>query len=380
MGDNMLAEFTVSNYRNFSSPITIDFSKVHDYAFNKKNCVRNGLLSKAIIYGPNASGKSNFGYALFDIVGVLTDKERIVYQKDHHSFLNADTSEKTAKFKYVFYMNEDTKIIYSYEKTNPDTLYSESMQVNDSVVFSYDFSHSKFIVRDLNSIDAGNLNFEYYENNMSILRYIANNTNQLEGSVVKFIMNFVSNMLWFRCLQENGYIGVMKGSESIDDFIIRNGLVKEFQSFLFEMADISVELEVASPVGENKAMLIEKHKRTPLSFSIVSSSGTNALKLLFYWSKRFDSLSFLFMDEFDAFYHFALARKVMEYIVKLNNVQAVFTTHNSYLASNEILRPDCYFVLDHGKLVSFADSTDRELREGHNIEKLLRGGEFQVGT
>ena len=82
------------------------------------------------------------------------------------------------------------------------------------------------------------------------------------------------------------------------------------------------------------------------------------------------------MDEFDAFYHFELARKVISYVCGFDNMQTVFTTHNSYLASNEVLRPDCYFVLNDGNLTSFADCTDRELREGHNLEKMLRNGEF----
>ena len=82
------------------------------------------------------------------------------------------------------------------------------------------------------------------------------------------------------------------------------------------------------------------------------------------------------MDEFDAFYHFDLAKNVLKYIIAMDNIQAVFTTHNSYLASNDIMRPDCYFTLKNGKLTSFVDSTEREIREGHNLEKLLRNGEF----
>ena len=65
-------------------------------------------------------------------------------------------------------------------------------------------------------------------------------------------------------------------------------------------------------------------------------------------------------------------------MLKNETIQAIFTTHNSFLASNDLLRPDCYFVLEHGELRSFADSTDRELREGHNLEKMLRSGEFDV--
>ena len=83
MGDNMLVKFSVSNYKNFQDPISIDFTATHDYKFNTK-CVHNGLLSKIIIYGNNASGKSNFGFALFDIVGLLTDKNTDPKQKDQH--------------------------------------------------------------------------------------------------------------------------------------------------------------------------------------------------------------------------------------------------------------------------------------------------------
>ena len=57
-------------------------------------------------------------------------------------------------------------------------------------------------------------------------------------------------------------------------------------------------------------------------------------------------------------------------------MQTILTSHNTYLANNELLRPDCYFMLNKGKLTSFSDSTDRELREGHNLEKMLRQGEF----
>jgi hypothetical protein len=58
------------------------------------------------------------------------------------------------------------------------------------------------------------------------------------------------------------------------------------------------------------------------------------------------------------------------------NYQTILTSHNTNLLSNRIMRPDCYFILTPDKLVSFANATDRELREGHNLEKLYVSGEF----
>lgn len=377
LGDNMLLKFTVSNYKNFQDPITLNFTDTHDYKFNTK-CVKNGLLSKVIIYGPNASGKSNLGYALFDIVGLLTDKHTEPRQLDEASFINADSDNDIAKFEYYF-KKDDHIIRYAYEKASPKDIVYEELYIDDCKVYSYNFKNSQSDFVQMSLIGADSLNFEYFEKNFAVLRYIANNTIQQEGSYVKFIMNFVSHMLWFRSLQENGYIGLTTGTDGISEWIIDHGLVKEFQKFLHNIAGIDIELDVLvtqSPIPMR--LLFEKHKNCPLAFDQAASNGTRALQLLFYWSQRFNEVSFLFMDEFDAFYHYELARNVIKKIVDLDNIQAVFTSHNSYLASNEILRPDCYFVLSKGKLISFADSTDRELREGHNLEKLLRNGEFDA--
>lgn len=222
------------------------------------------------------------------------------------------------------------------------------------------------------------MTLDFFEGNFPLLRHVANNTIQKEGSHVRFIMNFVSHMLWFRSLQENGYIGLKTGSENLNTWIIENNLTKEFENFLLKLAGIRTNLEVAS-VQVNQLpvkLLVDKHEAHNLLFDNIKSSGTSALQLLFYWSRSFKDVSFLFMDEFDAFYHFELARKVIEYVVSFDNMQTIFTTHNSYLASNEVLRPDCYLTLNNGKLKSFVDSTVRELREGHNLEKMLRNGEF----
>ena len=54
-------------------------------------------------------------------------------------------------------------------------------------------------------------------------------------------------------------------------------------------------------------------------------------------------------------------------------MQAIFTTHNSSLLSNRLLRPDCYFFLENGSMFSYLEKAEnREIREGHNLEKIYR--------
>ena len=82
------------------------------------------------------------------------------------------------------------------------------------------------------------------------------------------------------------------------------------------------------------------------------------------------------MDEFDAFYHYELATSVLRYINEKKNIQTVLTSHNTYLISNELMRPDCYFMLNNGKVNSFADRTMKTIRQAHNLEKMFRNGFF----
>ena len=63
-------------------------------------------------------------------------------------------------------------------------------------------------------------------------------------------------------------------------------------------------------------------------------------------------------------------------MLKKTNSQILLTTHNTALLTNELLRPDCYFICSKDKIVNTHNATEKELREGHNLEKLYRGGTF----
>ena len=117
-----------------------------------------------------------------------------------------------------------------------------------------------------------------------------------------------------------------------------------------------------------------------MGFFEVASSGTKALALFYFWYQRLkeeNSVSFLFIDEFDAFYHHSLSKTLVEKLKELENTQVILTTHNTSIISNELLRPDCYFLMYPDRITSLAKSTTKELREAHNIEKMYRAGFFE---
>lgn len=66
----MLKKFTLRNYKNFKNEISIDFENIAGYQFNM-DCLYEGTIGKMLIYGRNATGKTNLGNALLDIVATM---------------------------------------------------------------------------------------------------------------------------------------------------------------------------------------------------------------------------------------------------------------------------------------------------------------------
>lgn len=48
------------------------------------------------------------------------------------------------------------------------------------------------------------------------------------------------------------------------------------------------------------------------------------------------------------------------------------TTHNTSILTNDLLRPDCYFLMKKDIIRSLSKRTSKELREAHNIEKCIK--------
>jgi AAA15 family ATPase/GTPase len=108
----MLTKFSVSNFKGFNQGFVFDFSDTNGYEFNK-SCVKNGIVNNALIYGHNGVGKSNLGFAIFDIIGHLTDKK--TSDLEYAVYLNALNPADYATFRFEFLI-EGQKIVYEYQK------------------------------------------------------------------------------------------------------------------------------------------------------------------------------------------------------------------------------------------------------------------------
>lgn len=367
----MLKLFEVSGFKNFKETIRLDFSDVRDYKFNT-DCITDGLLGKILIYGKNAIGKSNLGLAMFDIVSHLSTKNISPGLYDY--YLNVASLNDFAEFHYVFRFDQDL-VDYRYRKNEYQSLTYEKLYLNGSLLYEFDYQKERGTTDGIRAL-APTLNWAFLDTDC-ILKYVINNTILSEDHPLRRMLRFVCNMLWFRSLGENLYIGYKTKSHDFFDFMFEDDTLQEFEDFLHS-AGVEENLTVLRDTDGKKRLYFATE--TPLPFLKVASSGTRSLYTFFYWYKTAKDMSLMFIDEFDAFYHYELAKGIMPVLKKMTNTQVILTSHNTNLMTNRILRPDCYFILTKDKLTSVANATTRELREGHNLEKMYLDGAFTKRT
>lgn len=365
----MLKCFTVEGYRNFSTPVSFNFAASRDYQFAENN-VKNGTVKTALLIGRNASGKSNFGSALFDIT--LGFPKAFDYSgQDDRLFLNADCGRGAARFTYVFEF-DGREINYCYEKTSPTTWLHESLSIDKKRIFDFNNESGVFEENHLERIGAAGINFEFSDTSLSLLSYITSSLPTNVLGVLAELRRFVSRMRLIRM-----DVFRLKGFETrkVIDKIIRENKVAKFESFIRNFG-VDESLIVIKE-SDGLPVLYFNHPMRCIPFVEACSSGTRTLVKLFSELELNESASFLFIDEFDAFCHFEMAESLLKFFASKASCQILCSTHNTSLVKNGVMRPDCvYQISAKNGIRTLADSTDRELRLGNNIEKLLRAGEF----
>ena len=339
-----------------------------------------------LIYGKNATGKTNLGRALVDIAFLMIVEPVYV---ENSMILNADSSEDYAKFSYTFGFGDD-EIIYQYTRFSNRELRDEELIINGISVFKCDFLSGKYDFNNLKYIDAETANVERYLQSLEVeetveenrkdrlpfLKWLIGNVALKNDSVLNRLINYVRGMMVitigngmpYRSRRMNdGFYEYLEDSENLNDL----------EEFFNEMG-IECKLALKKLPDDHNELYFAHEKLIP--FLSNASSGTLALltlyrRLIF----RVKEASLVYLDEFDAFYHYEMAQNVIQFLKKkYPRCQIIMTSHNTNLMTNRLMRPDCLFILSSsGTLTSLCNATQRELREGHNLEKMYISGEFE---
>lgn len=353
-----LRKFEVENFRGFKDRFTFDLTHIYDYDFHTE-LIQNGIVQKGLIYGKNGSGKTNLGLALFDIT--LLFLHTPIKEEYLSGYTNLETDSSIAYFHYEFYDNGKT-YDYTYGKKCWNQLAYENLSIDGKLYFSYDYEHKEVLL-------PSSYSFSSLKKDISFLSYLK------EDPLITPLLSFIQNMVWLNFSSfPNDKRDIKDPIFTVDDVIFQLHKEKEFESFLKENG-FSYQLIMKE---ENEHHVLYVHfPKEDIPFSSIASSGMESLYLYFYLSLRLKEVSFLFLDEFDAYYHFKTAEKLAKLIFERKDLQVFMISHHTYLLKNAFTRPDCCFLLSNGHIRSLSDSTDKEIQEAHNLEKMYRNGAFE---
>ncbi len=362
----MLVKFSVKNYKQFKDEIIFDLS-AGNYEFNNE-CVKNGVVKTALIYGENGTGKTNFTKAITDLVSHLGIS---LIKNFDDVYLSADANDGLVKFDFEFLFNKD-KVNYRYSKNFFQAICDETLLVNDNVIVNY--SVGKPI--EINGLVGTDYLLRKIPDtqDISAINYIYSNTvlstaNHLNMALIKLV-EYVRSI----CIIDTRLLT----TQHIQNNIISNGNLLKFNEFLNQNGvDCSLEH------GETTSLYQEiffKYDKCSLPFAKVASRGTIDLACFYYFWQFLENNenSLVIIDEFDASYHFKLSKNIVNKLKELPNTQVILTTHNTNLLNNDLIRPDCGFIIDGKQIKALQHCTKRELRHAHNLEKMYKAGSFNV--
>jgi AAA15 family ATPase/GTPase len=333
-----------------------------------------------LIYGYNGVGKSNLGLAIMDIIIHLTDKERTPLL--NKNYRNAETDSDIVEFIYQFKFN-GLIVEYQYGKTAPESIVYEHLSIDNKQIVSYNRNTGEKLTINLPGTEM--LNKDINKIPISVIKYIKSNAvlqESPETAVFLAFLSFVDRMLFFRNLDDRAYAGYSVGVGKLFDDIIEKKHFDDFKDFLKE-AELPSNLAYQKVGDQYKVFfnyITDSADTNLIDFFQNCSTGMKSLCVFYYWLQfvRFSKTppSFIFIDEFDAFYHQSLSEFVVREIKKINNCQFILTTHDTSVMSNDILRPDCLFLMGKNKLKSLSILSEKEIRFAHNVEKMYRSGAF----
>lgn len=369
---------------NFADKLEIDFGRVGGYQFNPE-CITNENISKMLIYGRNATGKTNLGKALLDISNNMSAIRFLSSQKG--TYLNADSNEKMASFTYVFQF-DDNEITYRYKKLSEYQLLDEELFFDGKRIFYFNFETKESDFEGLDEIEAETVNIDRYllamglnkgedeeAQTLPLLRWVINNTVLKENSILLKLDDFISRMAMITVGSGGGLYRPRRFYDTFFETLDESNGLKDFEDFLNIMG-IKCSLVLKSLPDGQKELYFQHERLVP--FMETAASGTLSLLNLYRRLIMGKDSSLLYMDEFDAFYHYEMSVNVIRFLKKkYPECQIIMTTHNTNLMTNRLMRPDVLFILSRkGTLTALCDATERELREGHNLEKMYISGEF----
>lgn len=407
----MLVQFTFDNFRSIKDQVT--FSMVS--GLNNRHSViktRNySLLPSAVIYGANASGKSNIVRAL-DYMKAMVLNVRKVFQStdtlNHEPFrLSTETMNASSSFEVIF-LNNQVKYRYGFE-ADSTTVYSEWLFADEkgkeARLFFRDSDTGEFYVNPEKFKEGKGL--KVLPNSLFVWK-----CDQEGGQVARSILEWFKKVNHLNGMRPSDYLlytlNQMKNPEFYEeikrlvtsaDFGIDDLKHREDKVPVNEIDNLPVPKEIRDTMLANASPLVKLGARTihvkydeagaPVGFEEfdLTSDESEGTKKYFCLSAPFiDTLrngKVLLVDELDASLHPLLTMALISLFnnpdINTRNAQLIFVSHDTNLLNQKLFHKSQIWFTEKDRfgsthLHSLVDY--KNVRATDNLEKHYIQGKY----
>lgn len=385
----MLIEFSVNNYKSIKDDLTLNMMDL-------KNSSK--ALPSAVLYGANASGKSNVLHAMKMMRRIVLNVDRIMLSTDKLPYnpfrLSSQTESAPTSFDVVF-EKEFKKYKYGFSY-NSKEIVSEYLMVYESArpTTIYEFEKNVFkpnskipslkkIVKpqnflylweaDKQNVEPAKVVLEWFD---ELIHISFDDEGGLRGVFSQKWLDFLDEktqkdmIVAFLQTADTGIKDVLKDS---------SGLEKQKR----KMADGSFEVFfVDSPqsvITIHEKFGKNKQKEGVAYFDLFKDESTGTKKMFFIAELFIMALqygSILFLDEMDANLHPILTRELIEFFnnpeINTLGAQLVFTSQDTNLLDLSLLKKEQIYFVEKDRfggshLASLSDYNN--VRNSDKVEK-----------
>lgn len=407
----MLIQFSFKNYKSFRDDTVLDMSatKITEHGDRVISIGKEKLLPTAAIYGANASGKSNVIEAFRFMTTYVLESFAYGGENDNGKnnqkrltrkpFLFDECSRNQVSSFEVYYITseeEGCKTI-NYGFALDDNGVTEEW-LNVKAKTSKEFR--RVFYRDEQELDLKGIPTKSQENIKIALEketLVVSLGAKLKIAKFKMIRDWFLgvNFTNFGNPLENAFLSRLVPERFADDKEVQKNVVDYFASF--DPSVIDFDVQKLKNENDEEFLKIDAIHRVAGSDKTVSipleeeSDGT--LKMFALYPPLQAVLKtggLLFVDELNARLHPLLVRNFLIAFlnpeINKNHAQIVFTTHDAWQLSNDLLRRDEIWFTDKAQdgttsLYSLADFIDEEgvkIRKDESYEKNYLLGKYKA--
>ena len=406
----MLIQFRFKNFKSFKDDTILDLSatKITEHSDRVVQAGNEKVLSTAAIFGANASGKSNVIEAFrfmatyviesFAFGGEGDDKKSKTKKLKHTPFLfDKESRDSESSFEVYFITSEETGCkSYNYGFTlEQNGVVEEWLNTKSKTARTY----KSVFYRNRDELDLSGLPAKSQE----IIRLtleretlIVSLGAKLKISKLKCIRDWFynTNFANFGNPLENAFLSSLIPDGFADSKDVQQKVVDYFATFDSSIVGFNVEVIKGDDEDSRHVRIDAMHKvigSDELASIPLEEESDGTLKMFALYPALQDTLEsggVLFVDELNARLHPLLVRGFL--ITFLNpttnpkHAQLVFTTHDSWQLSNNLLRRDEIWFTEKAQtgvstlysLADFVDVDGTKIRKDESYEKNYLLGKY----